>query len=274
MSIADVVNRATWRDVAREFALEGWSDEGELAAFSAVADVVRGGSILDLGVGAGRTVALLRLLSSDYVGTDYTPAMVEVARGRHPGVDLRVGDARNLIGFADGSQSLVNFSLNGIDAVDHDDRQLILAEVRRVLQPGGRVVISTLNIDGSLHGCHPGNASTMPWLPGSLARLEKDPPLPPDDGRMGRAVLNWRRLRKLTVTGDGWDVSPMPAHEFGLLTHYVSLQYALAEFRAHGLEPLDVFAASSRQPLPHDFPADAPYFHVTARPTSPRESHT
>lgn len=250
--------------MADKLALEGWSDQGELGALLAVADTVRGGAILDLGVGAGRTVALLRLLSADYVAIDYTPEMVDLCRLRHPGVDVRQGDARELIGIADNSVRLVCFSHNGIDAVDHADRQRVLAEVARVLRPDGRAVLSTLNLDGPLYGCDPSNAPTMPWLPGSLVPLAEGIPPPPDDGRIGRAVANWRRLRRLAVTGDGWAVAALPAHEFGLLTHFTTLEHACAEFAAHGLDVLSVFAAESCLQLPVGAKTASPYLHLVA----------
>lgn len=260
-----VVNEAVWAVVANEFAVEGWSDEGELGALLAVADDVRGQPILDLGVGAGRTVALLRLLSTDYVAVDRTPAMVELCRSRHPGVDIRHGDARSLVEIASGSIALVNFSLNGIDSVDHDDRQRVLDEMARVLRPGGFAVLSTLNLNGTLYGCDPGNAPSMAWLPGSLIPLEQGLPMPPDEGRMGRAVRNWRRLRKVAVTGDGWAIAPMPAHEFGILTHFTTLPRARSELAEHGLEVVHVFPAEARLPLADGEPTTSPYVHLVAR---------
>jgi len=80
----DNVNRTTWSNVAMEYAIEGWAEPGELAATVFVADRVRGCPILDLGVGGGRTVSLLRLLSSDYLAIDYTPELVEVCRHGTP----------------------------------------------------------------------------------------------------------------------------------------------------------------------------------------------
>ena len=69
----DDVNRPGWAEVADEYAIEGWTDPGELGALTYVADRTRGLPVLDLGVGGGRTYALLHLLTSDYLGIDYIP---------------------------------------------------------------------------------------------------------------------------------------------------------------------------------------------------------
>jgi len=84
---------------------EGWTDPGERAAFECVRADAADQPILDLGVGAGRTVSLLRSISRDYVGLDYTPELVGVCRQKHPGVRIVQGDARDLSQFADGSSS-------------------------------------------------------------------------------------------------------------------------------------------------------------------------
>jgi len=123
----DETNRPLWAEVAGEYAIEGWGDPGEVSAFALVADRSRGLPVLDLGVGGGRTTSLLRLMSSRYVGIDYTPELVELCRRRHPDADVRLGDARDLLGIDTGSFGLVVFSNNGIDAVDHQGRDQVLA---------------------------------------------------------------------------------------------------------------------------------------------------
>jgi ubiquinone/menaquinone biosynthesis C-methylase UbiE len=101
---------------------------------------------LDLGVGAGRTTPVLRALANRYVGVDYAPAMVTVAREQHPGVDFRVGDASDLSDFADESFDAVVFSFNGIDYLHPvKDRSRCLAECQRVLRPGGVFILSSHN---------------------------------------------------------------------------------------------------------------------------------
>jgi SAM-dependent methyltransferase len=107
---------------------------------------IRGGRILDLGVGAGRTTPHLLAISDRYVGVDNSAEMVAFAAARFPSTEMLVGDARDLP-FADGAFDLVFFSFNGIDHGDHAERLEMLAEARRTLRPGGWFVFSSHNRD-------------------------------------------------------------------------------------------------------------------------------
>jgi ubiquinone/menaquinone biosynthesis C-methylase UbiE len=89
--------------------------------------------VLDLGVGAGRTVPWLAPSAASYVGVDYSDAMIEQCRTRFPHYRFEYGDARDLARFAAGAFDFALFSFNGIDFVGHEDRQTILREAARVL---------------------------------------------------------------------------------------------------------------------------------------------
>jgi SAM-dependent methyltransferase len=266
----DGVNRPTWAEVADEYAIEGWSDPGELGALTSVADRVRGQPVLDLGMGGGRTVALLQLLSSDYLGVDYTPELVELCRARHPGVEVQVGDARDLSALPEQSRGLVVFSNNGIDAVDHEGRQLVLAGVHRVLRPGGTFVFSTLNKDNPLFGAHPGTAEKITWVPGSLLPAPADTTADPegtamDDPEWIRAIRNWRRLKGELRDVGAWGLAPFAAHSFALVTHFITLAGAREELDRHGFAVDAVFACDSALPLAEGEPMTAQYMHLVAR---------
>ena len=71
----DLINRRAWShsSTVRSFRQrEGWTDPGERAALESVRPDATDQPILDLGVGAGRTIPLVLPISRDYVGLDYT----------------------------------------------------------------------------------------------------------------------------------------------------------------------------------------------------------
>src|SRR5262245_28215437 len=110
------------RRVVAEYSNGDALTPAEKAALAAIGDSCRGKRILDIGVGGGRTVPALRALSSDYVGVDYMPEMIERCRQRFPDVRFEVADARNLACFPDRSFDLIVFACNGISMVSHEGR--------------------------------------------------------------------------------------------------------------------------------------------------------
>lgn len=118
--------------------------------------------VLDLGVGAGRTTAALAERSASYVGLDYAAAMVESCRTRFPDLDFVDGDASDLAMFRDNEFDVVVFSFNGIDCIiPAEGRSRCLAEIHRVLVPGGRLILSShrpfvlVHQSGKLRGVSP-----------------------------------------------------------------------------------------------------------------------
>lgn len=101
------------------------------------------GVVLDVGCGTGWWLAALAgggVAPARLAGADLMRARVNAARVRVPGADVRAADARALP-FADGSAALVTLltALSSMGAAA--DRRLALAEARRVLAPGGAVVV-------------------------------------------------------------------------------------------------------------------------------------
>ena len=95
---------------------------------------------LDIGCGEGRFCRMLRQRDIKVTGIDPTMALLEEARRRDPGGDYRDGRAERLE-FEDGCFDLVVSYLTLIDI--HDFRAAI-AEMTRVLRPGGSLLIANL----------------------------------------------------------------------------------------------------------------------------------
>src|ERR687888_1878793 len=98
------------------------------------------GGVLEIGVGTGRNLPHYRD-GVRLTGVELSPAMLEIARARARelgrDVDLRVGDAQALE-FPDESFDTVVCTL-ALCTIP-DDRRAV-AEARRVLRPGGRLLL-------------------------------------------------------------------------------------------------------------------------------------
>jgi len=252
--------------LARAFESRGrWLDLGEQAAVTLVAASSRGRPILDIGVGAGRTTSLLRLLSDDYVGVDYSHALIERARLAHPGVDLRWADARDLSELSDRQFALVMFSFNGLDSVEHDDRAVVQRQVRDVLAAGGHFVYSTLNRRGPYFNELPWHYERDPSESGRLrwwVRLIASIVIGRGDVR--RRWSTWWRFRPAVRDHGDWGIAPLFGPGSGLLVHWTTPGATVRELQQAGLEPVAFFDGDGR-PLAPDEDTTSGWFHVVAR---------
>src|SRR5215212_12104186 len=99
----------------------------------------RGERVLDLGCGAGRFVAALRDAGADPVGVELAEAALERARANAPGADLRLVEPDGSLPLEHASVDLVWCSA----VLEHvADTEQMLLEMRRVLRPGGRALIT------------------------------------------------------------------------------------------------------------------------------------
>jgi SAM-dependent methyltransferase len=96
--------------------------------------------VVEVGFGPGQLLEMLRDRVSTLVfaGVDPSEIMVRRARRRNPRADLQVGAAAAMP-FPDGQADLV-ISVNNVPMWPDPDAGLI--EIRRVLRPGGRLVIA------------------------------------------------------------------------------------------------------------------------------------
>ena len=98
-----------------------------------------GERVLDLGCGAGRFVAALQDAGADPVGVELAEAALERARRNAPGADLRLVEPDGSLPLEHGSVDLVWCS----EVLEHvADTAGLLLEVRRVLRPGGRLLVT------------------------------------------------------------------------------------------------------------------------------------
>lgn len=107
---------------------------------SAVVDAVRplpGERILDLAAGTGTSSVPIAAAGAFVVPTDFSLGMLRVGRRRQPALAFVAGDGLHLP-FRDGAfdAATISFGLRNLH-----DRAAGLAELRRVVRPGGRLVV-------------------------------------------------------------------------------------------------------------------------------------
>ncbi len=121
----------------------GIRDQAALALLVAASGAGPADTVLDVACGPGLVVAVFARVAQHVTGIDVTPAMIAHARELTAGLDnvqLETGDVLPLP-FADGAFSLVVSRF----AFHHFPQPAaVLAEMRRVCRPGGRVVVCDL----------------------------------------------------------------------------------------------------------------------------------
>jgi ubiquinone/menaquinone biosynthesis C-methylase UbiE len=131
---------ADYADLLRDELAAMPVDRAVLGLFAELVSADGGGEVADLGCGPGRITAHLASLGLSARGIDLSPGMVAVARRDHPGLRFDVGTMTAL--------DLPDRALAGAVAwysVIHtptDQVPAMLAELARVLRPGGRLLLA------------------------------------------------------------------------------------------------------------------------------------
>lgn len=136
--------RAAYDAVAREYDRQ-LSDELNVkpldrAWLKAFVDLVRTGTIADVGCGPGHVTQYLADLHDDVVGIDLSPAMITIARERAPRLTFTVESMTRL---ATGDETWAGVvAWYSIIHLPARERAITFSEFARVLQPGGHLLIA------------------------------------------------------------------------------------------------------------------------------------
>jgi SAM-dependent methyltransferase len=143
--IAPALVQATYDDLAEAYAAH-LADELthkplDRSLLDRFAGEVRGaGPVIEIGCGPGHVACYLHDRGVDVTGVDLSPAMVAEAARLHPAIAFRTGDMRAL-DVADGTLAGV-VAFYAIVHLAPEDLPALFREVRRVLRPGGRLLVA------------------------------------------------------------------------------------------------------------------------------------
>jgi SAM-dependent methyltransferase len=125
----------------RSLAADGADLHGEARFVDAM--LRRGARVLDAGCGPGRVGGRLAELGHDVVGVDLDPVLIAAAEHDHPGPRWLVGDLAELdlsASSVDPGFDVVVCAGNVMGFLDPATRRHVLANLRSVLAPDGRIV--------------------------------------------------------------------------------------------------------------------------------------
>jgi ubiquinone/menaquinone biosynthesis C-methylase UbiE len=167
-------------EYAQRFAHELANAPLDRAVMAAFAELVRrdheAPEVLDVGSGPGEVTAHLEALGLSVRGVDLSPAMVGLARREHPSIEFGVGEM-SALDVRDASLAGVSawYSLIHVPAPDRPD---VLAELHRVLAPGGYLLLGFQVGDHTQHHDEAfGHAVTLDFHrlePGAVVALLDD----------------------------------------------------------------------------------------------------
>ena len=199
-------------------------------------------TMLDIGVGGGRTTKYFADRVSEYVGVDVSEEMIEACHQRFKelpaNVSFAVADARDMSQFSDGRFDLVLFSYNGIDNVSHADRLRVLREIRRVSRPGASFVFSSHNILG-LHQLFELRYQFAPGVRTTLQNIKR------------WYLLNYVHnpsLRYSVAKRSNHAIVNDGGHDYGLRLYYVHPEEQIRQLQEH-FRDVRVFAVADGQEI-------------------------
>lgn len=208
------------------------------------------GRVLELGCGTGRLTRVLAGLAHELRALDVSPRMVEACRANVPRASVAVGDLRDLSGLPDASADAIVASANVLDVLGDADRQRTLAELARVLAPGGVLLFSSHN-----RAHIPFMASPLHFhrdalrSPRNLARAVWRAGLVP------HRTSNRRRSRLYERSEADYAIVNDEAHHYRMAHYYIGRDAQERQLAAVGLTLVDCIAKDCTDVHPG---ADAP----------------
>lgn len=185
---------------------------------------------LDIGVGGGRTTWHIAPLVKEYLGVDYSEAMIACCQQLFPNQCFKVMDVRAMTELEPDYFDFVLFSYNGLDSINHKDRLLALREMKRVCKINGYVCFSSHNLQ-SIDQLFQIRFSFNPFI--FARRIYKSFKL----RRLNQPVKKLKQLN-YAIIHDG-------THDYKICNYYINPAYQIQQLSEIGFKNIKLFSYNS-----------------------------
>jgi SAM-dependent methyltransferase len=223
------------------------------------ADELRNRTLLDIGIGAGRSTRYLLPFSTDYIGIDYSPDMVAEASRQFPGTRLEVQDARDLSTYANGQFEVVLFSFNGLDCLSQEGRLQALEEIWRVLKPGGLFGFSSHNRTRPI---------VYPWSLACLNRSKHPLRMLRNLNEYISGIRNWRQSLHCAVEAKAYALRHDSGNHFKVPMYYIDKQAQAQQLTRIGFDLVRIFDSTGHATTAELPDYDSPWIFYASRKQS------
>jgi SAM-dependent methyltransferase len=218
-----------------------------------------GGRVLELGCGGGRVTGHLAELAGHVHALDLSAAMIDYCRWAYPHCSFRIADMRDLGEYDDGLFDAVVATFNVVDVLSHEERQPTLETWRRVLAPGGLVIMSSHNR---------GHVPNVPTPSGQvLASLRTGNPkrVAASVAKLPKRVRNRRRMGRFEIREPEYAVVTDSGGDYGLLHYYISRDDQAKQFAQCGFDLVECLDLEGKTVEPGESAPETPELHYVAR---------
>jgi SAM-dependent methyltransferase len=222
------------------------------------------GRVIEVGCGAGRVLGYLVALGGEVQGIDLSPAMVDYCRQAYPQADVRVGDVAALAQTLPGPFDAIVAASNLLDVFDDARRQSVLADLGRLLTPGGVLIFSSHNLAELERRPAPGRRRGLVGRGADILLRHTPLELASTVARLPARLRNRRRLAPLQSSGAGYAIVNDETFDYGLLHYYVQRDAQERQLRQAGLELIECLDPEGR-PVPAGTDGAGPWLHYVSQ---------
>lgn len=212
------------------------------------------GRVLELGCGTGRLTRPLSEAASELIALDLSQEMVDACQERCPSARVEQGTLLDLSRFPDRGFDAVVAGFNVLDYLSDQERRGVLAEVHRLLVPGGLLLFSSHN-----RHFHARLAQAV-WL------LVGDPRHPLSGlRRLPTRLRNRRRLRAQVREERDYAIRNDASHDFSILNYFISRDAQARQLDEVGFDLVECLDLDQRVVPPGARAGRCPELHYVAR---------